>query len=321
MAPTESEIVAAFAAAKNISTVRERNRKQMASSFDLADLPALAAKRQALAQIAEDCFDVPPAAVERFERGRAERDAQLTLLSNRERQIAIDQSKANYERVLSTVAAYGQAIEKLTAYAGGDTRPRIFLNTPYLIDADSDVAIESSHIEPSKSRAKFRVESAMTNETHELSFRFLWQNPSAGYVVVNVNAYLVLHGRAEVKSSGGFFAGNRFSRVVVGASLRLAEWWNQPPTTPAWHPDSSRVALDLPCYSGTTFDDDAFAAADIYRGYDMPYSMLLLPPGESVGIDVTPTIWSRNGQGRVKVDFASGGYEVACPGVLVTILT
>ena len=287
MAISDSDTKKAFTTAQGLVALRAQRRQQTPLSLDLSDHPALAESQRALEWVLGSFFDASQTNVDRFEQARARHGQQLAHVAEREREAAIGQSKGDHDRLLAQLESRREAIRKLPV-VGGVNPPRVFLDAPFEIQPD-ELQFDSSQIESAKSWAKFRVESSAALQTQDLSFKFLWKNPSTGYAVINVNAYLVLNGYCEVKSSGGFWAGNRFSRAVVGGNLHLHEWWNDPATIPAPQADQAQQALNLSCSSGTMFDDDAHKAASIFRGFDLAYSMLLIPPAGVVGIDVAAT--------------------------------
>jgi hypothetical protein len=198
------------------------------------------------------------------------------------------------------------------------------IDSPFLIWPTQGVFFDSSHYEPWNSWGKIKLDSSKKNGGEELSFYFLWTNPSEGYTVINVDAYLILNGFCSVETGGGFFAGDRTSSLTLSSRLYLLEWWNQPPTSPLMQADQFQNALNLYAESGGTFDFDGdFDAQYIYRGFDLRYTLFLVPPRETVVFEVALNITYSNGDdgGQVHVDFTSGDFEVMSPAVLVATLS
>jgi hypothetical protein len=316
---SESELKTAFTTAQALAARRERPAISN-STIDLASDPAVVESARACRHALLGILDAPESTIARFERSRAEYEARLLAAAERARLAALGRSQADLDRVLVQLASRRQAFDNLSVVDDAGP-PRVFLDAPFSIWPTINVLDDTSHIEPARSWAKFRVESSASAAYDDMVFYFLWKNPSSGVAVINVNGYIVLNGYCEVKSSGGFFPDDRWSRVIVSAGLNLRVLGDDPNAAPGAESMPSQQALDLSCDSGGMFSDGSHAAAGVYRGFDLSETMMLVPAEGNVLIEVSAGTFCRSHHGKVTCDFASGGYEVICPGVMITTLT
>lgn len=162
----------------------------------------------------------------------------------------------------------------------------ISLESPFLIWATPQANIMTdSRIEPWNSWAKINFTSSSTG-TNRLSFYFLWRNPTEYYAVINASSFLVLNGYCRVGRDGGIFPDYRHSEVRLMANLYPWEWWNTPPTLPAWQSNQQQELLDLWVSGGGTFDVGAIDARDVYTAANLQYTLFLVPPHGVVVFEV-----------------------------------
>lgn len=199
------------------------------------------------------------------------------------------------------------------------------LDTPFLIWPTLGMELDSTVVEPWNSRAECGLHAGNSGGSEqtgheELTFYFLWENPRNRYSVANVDAFLVLNGFCDAVGHGGVLWGDRFSRLQVDATLRLMEWWNQPPTEPA--PESGQVqrAVNLAVDTGGFDDFTHVEIADVFRGYDLQYGFFALPPHGVVVIEVSLAASYDLQDGSVDVAFSGNGFDVLCPFVQIALL-
>jgi hypothetical protein len=195
------------------------------------------------------------------------------------------------------------------------------LNTPFLIWWTQGIDFPEIQYEPLNSRAQFRIQSDDGISYDEMSFYFLWDNPSDRHAVINVDGYLVVDGFCIGRSEGGFLPGFRYSTISLNAQLHLLEWWNQPPTEPLPQFGQSQNVLSLSTNTGGFMDSDAVEFEHVFRGYDLRYELFVIPPREVVVIEVAFSLLYGSSHGSIDIDFASGNFQVMCPAVLLAILT
>jgi hypothetical protein len=156
-----------------------------------------------------------------------------------------------------------------------------------------------------------------------VSFGFLWQNPADISAIVNVDAYLVLHGACLVQTNNGFIdLTNAF--LSTDAKLYIHELWNNPPTAPIDQPFQSQNALNISCNTEGIFE----LTGDMDWGYistafDLQYRELVIPPRAmamfEVACEFSYGIFGNEG-GSVQASFMQDPNQVLCPGVLITRL-
>ncbi len=207
----------------------------------------------------------------------------------------------------------------------------VVLESPFLIWTKPLVAVDDSTIEPGNSRAKVLFTrsnysggwgTALLEDrgTEELSFYFLWDNPGDGWALVTIDGFLVLNGFCTVNSHGGL-RGDGSATLGLDASLNILEWGNQPPpTTPLPQDGQSSSALKLTADSSGWFADDDTEYALVFRGFDLRYELLAVPPGDALVIDVALSISYDLMDGSAEADFTTGDFDVVCPFVNIHVL-
>ena len=316
----QSRVVEGFAAARDLAAISEQRRREFAIPASAHPLPASrhVVLPSALASSPE---------AERFRQAQARHDMELRRAGEAARAAAIAGSGAEKVRLGAAIASHMKGLDALVA---ADTQvgdpQRELLNKPFLIwSTTHGLFFDSFEYIPSNSFAKFKVDSSASNGYEEVSFYFIWNNPSAGIAVINVNAYMVFNGHCLVGSGGGVFpsilSGDRYSQLWVNAHLFLLEWWNQPPTQPYPQTDASRQVLFLATDTGGWSSVGELKPADVFRGYDLSHTLMLVPPQSSVVFQVSAQVSYANADGAISVDFASGDFSVICPAVLVTIVS
>ncbi len=312
----ESQIKNALLTARDAAALQEERRRSVLSAA-LAGRPAVVSSTRAVHAAVTSLLSKAGVDLERFEQARVAHDAALLRAGDEALAAAVKQSAGETRRLQSVIESRRKMLEAVTAIDPTVPNPkRVLINTPFLIWPTLGVFFDSSEIKPAGSWAKFRVDSS-GDGVDEMSFYFLWDNPTDKFAVINVNGYLVLSGHVRVHSGGGFFADNRHSSVVLNANLHYLEWWNQPPTQQV----ASQEALSVSTSSGSMFSDGSSDSASIFRGYDLSHTAKIVPPHGVVVLELGVGIRYGNHDGTVAVDFASGDFQAIAPAVLITILT
>lgn len=260
-----------------------------------------------------------------LERQKADAVKQSAVIQNMLRQGIVDRRKTM--EYLSTLTP--PVPPAITPYY-------VVVDKPFLIWPTNGISLDDSSIEPWNSWAKITFD---TNQQtvqfgdqtffdlyleEDLSFYFLWENPSDRYAVINVDGYLVFNGFCKTHAPGGVFAGDREADLSVDARLSLLEWWNQPPTQPLGEADQSQGITSLSAYAGDTFDIHGTTRSEpVFRGRDLRYNLFLIPPQGVAVFELTSAFSYHIGLngGDVHADFASGDFEIMSPFLQIAILT
>jgi hypothetical protein len=324
------QVMTALTAAKNMAAIREeRFRLPAPRQEDFLERARKLANNRAAEGMLASSFTKAGFEPNKFDEIISQNYVSLRHSIERQKAEAVRRSSYVKRMLRYGVEGKRKALEHLLSLAPPVSPPFSptgyeLLDAPFLIWPTQGIFFDSSHYEPWNSWGKIKFDSSKENGGEELSFYFLWSNPSEGYSVINVDAYLILNGFCSVETGGGFFAGDRQSSLTLSSRLYLLEWWNQPPTSPLMQTDQFQNALHLYAEAGGTFDFDGdFDGQYIYRGYDLRYTLFLIPPHETVVFEVALNISYYNGAdgGQVHVDFASGDFEVMSPAVLVATLS
>lgn len=311
----EAQIRAALQAAGSLS-----GRRHARISFAQSAAPGrLERQRDALfaTAIAKTGWNRAP-----LEELLAQSRSEAARFTDSQRAAAGTRSGAAKESVRRSIDSRREALEQLSA---SDGVQYIALDTPFLIWPTHGISLESSQLEPWNSRAKFLMHAGNSGGSEltgheELTFYFLWENPRDRYCVATVDGFVVLNGFCDAVAEGGILPGSRFSNLHVDTTLRLMEWWNQPPTEPPAEPDQRQRAVTLSVDRGGFADFTHVEIADVFRGYDLRYASFALPPHGVAVIEVSVAATYGLEDGSVDLNFSYGDFDVLCPFVQVALL-
>jgi hypothetical protein len=303
-------VVEGFSAGDLAAIAEQRRRDITVPSSVVAGLPLPASR--AVLPLSSALASSPEA--ERFRQAQAQHEIELRRAGEAARAAAIAGSAAEKVRLGAAVASHMKGLDALVADATVADAQRVLLNKPFLIwPTTHGLFFDSFEYAPANSRAKFKVDSSASNGYEEMSFYFLWDNPSDGIAVINVNAYLVFNGHCQAGSEGGnlpsIISGDRYSQLWVNAHLYLLEWWNQPPTQPYPQADATRQVLFLATNTGGWASAGELKPADVFRGYDLQHTLMLVPPHSSVVFEVAAQVSYSNANDDFG-GFASGDFAV-----------
>src|SRR5689334_18531383 len=120
---------------------------------------------------------------------------------------------------------------------GPPTTQYLAIDSPVEIWTTDGVNLESTTIEPYKSRAQLRFDASLYEhipgaylfdwQYEFVHFYFLWQNQQGVSAVIAVNAFLTLNGFGSARSQGGWFFGGK-GELSLDPMLDLVQTWTQP---------------------------------------------------------------------------------------------
>lgn len=164
-------------------------------------------------------------AVERFEQARREYEVALQKASDEARLTAIAESNGKKAHIDLAIANHGKALDAVVA---GSDASRMLLKSSFSIIPTAGLANFSSIEQPARNSAKFTLHSSRSDGYEEVAFHFIWGNTTNAVEVIDINAYLVLHGRAMAGSDGGnlpgIISGNRYSQLDLRARVAISLW-------------------------------------------------------------------------------------------------
>lgn len=201
----------------------------------------------------------------------------------------------------------------------------IDLDTPQSVTATSGLALTVYTTAAWNSLAKFTFDKTNGGGNEELTFTFLWQNPNDTYTVLNADGYMVFRGYCQADANGEFWGGGT-SDLSISAVLEPWQLWDNPPTLPPADVNQTELVLDPSLHADGSYGSPPFGLGDIewrkvYRGYDLRYDTLTVPPGGMVAFDLVMSISYSSSDGHVQLDFNTGNYMVMGVGVLVAIVS
>jgi hypothetical protein len=203
------------------------------------------------------------------------------------------------------------------------------IDSPVEIWATDGVNLESTTIEPYKSRAQVRFDASLYEhipgaylidwQYEFVHFYFLWQNQESVSAVVGVNAFLTLNGFGSAQSQGGWFFGGK-GELTLDPTLDLVQTWTQPISSAAPQSGETWNVLDIIADSTGFHTDDQTAYDVVYRGTLLSYQQEIVPPAQYLIIDVALKLGAYVENGEVSADFATGEFYVMSPLVELTIV-
>jgi hypothetical protein len=212
---------------------------------------------------------------------------------------------------------------------GPPTTQYLALDSPVEIWATDGMNLESTTIEPYKSRAQLRLDTSLYESlngayliewNYELvHFYYLWGNTQENAsAVVTVNGILSLNGFCSAHSRGGWFFGGK-AEQTLDPTLDLVQTWTQPISSAPPQSGESQNALDLLADSTGFHTDDQTTYDVVFRGFVLGYQQEIVPPGQYLIIDVALRLGSWVENGEVSADFATGEFYVMSPLVQLVI--
>jgi hypothetical protein len=303
---------------KKVLSATKDGRRQSANlrRADISERSRIRASRGPLENLAASHLTTAGFEIDKFEKIREQHHTELRHIVEERKAEAVKHSYYVKDALRYGVDSRVKNVELLPVPPKYE-----LLNTPFLIWWTQGIDFPEIEYEPSNSRAKFALQSDNGITYDEMSFYFLWSNPSDRHAVINVDGYLVVDGFCRAGSEGGFLPGFRYSRVTLDAQLHLLEWWNHPPTEPFPQIDQSQEVLHLSTSTGGFMDSDAMEFEHVFRGYDLRYELFVIPPKETVVFEVALSMLYGSSHGSIDIDFTSGNFQVMCPAVLLAILT
>ena len=203
------------------------------------------------------------------------------------------------------------------------------IDSPVEIWATDGVNLESTTIEPYKSRTQFRLDASLYEhipgaylidwQYEFVHFYFLWKNPESVSAVIAVNPYLILNGFGSAHSQGGWFFGGK-GELTLDPTLDLVQTWTQPLSSAAPQSGETWNALDLIADSTGFHTDDQTAYDVLFRGFLLSYQQEIVPPAAYLIIDVALKLGAYVENGEVSADFATGEFYVMSPLVELAIV-
>jgi hypothetical protein len=230
------------------------------------------------------------------------------------------QSAAMRGTVQGDVENWRHTVECLkTLTATAEPIQRFLLDTASDVTATPGLTLDSTVIAPTNNSAKFFLLSTPPGTDEAVSFGFTWENTSDRPAVVNVDGYLVLDGSCQAIAFGGVTEGFRLCHLFVDARLNIQELWNQPPTSPIRQAGQDALALQASAIASGWFDPTKIVTRYLFRGFDLQYRQLVVPPHGTARIEVSCNPHAFCSEGEARFNFHKDG-RVLAPGVLIGVL-
>jgi hypothetical protein len=236
-------------------------------------------------------------------------DAALRRATDKYRAEAIRRSRkkgTHYSSVMGQCKAIRDAADDTTS---------VSLPKPFLIWATPRSNILSdSQIAPSDSWAKFRISSS-GNDSHKVSFYFLWTNPFANGVFIDPFAFVIATGYLHADADRSYLT-PKIANVSAQAEFFLWQWW-LPAPAPILSASSflGGVSAIAEYFQTDSKSQSVSAGVKLDAGsfFVTSYSTALFEVAISISFD-------SNNEGTALADFESGNFNVTCPLVAFSVV-
>lgn len=264
----------------------------------------------------------PPADYERI---RSQNQTEMRRLLKTAEATAIKRSSSRMKDLRHQVERWRERIERFRNGTVASPWVPAFdvIETPFIIWPTNNVELDDSHIQPWNNTAKVRGQWDGTG-TENLRFIFVWENPNDRWVLVNVESNLAVNGFCDAFAVGGFIVGS-INSLFVQATLKIWEWWNNPPTNPLAQAAQTRGILSLALSGGGVLSNlgGGHIHSKTANGvYDLRHNLFSIPPHGVVVFEVTlEFLFDNDGGGMTQANFSSGDFQVKCPAVVIAFLS
>ena len=254
---------------------------------------------------------------------------QLQILRKRTREMARAQSALDGRS--SSRATNRRTALRVLSTPGMAFPPSYISLDPFLIWARPANMLFDSRIGPSSSWAKISLEDSIESFPGipdfsfgfaDLTFYYLWSNPSAYHAVVNARCDLAFRGSCQAVGDSGFLLGGNAKLDGYGV-LRALEWWNQPPTYGDGNELNFFMDLEGDGSGFWRFETGDVDFKNQFDPIDLRYDLFAIPPKGSAVFEVTVAFdYSLFNGGDVVIDFATlANYAVTCSSFQLELLT
>jgi hypothetical protein len=303
--------------------VGKRLEKAGAAQFDLPRRLRNKDSRRAVARALASTLD--RSTIRTFTAIAEQDQANLEARLRKIKAEAVRASRGRQQALKAAAAKYLNTVKKATQVPldSGQIGHEL-LNVPFMISPRGDAKIEQSHIIANNSFAKFRGRSEDNDDfAGGVAFSFAWTNPKPTTEVINISGFIIFNGHCSLGTGGGIFPADREATVTVDGRLEILEMINNPPTSPPAQPDQFVTALSMHEKTDGWGEVGAVDASDIFRGFALNHSNLIVPPAATLVFNVVASVTLDTGEddSLAEADFASGGFSVGSPAVLLATLT
>ena len=284
--------------------------------------PKLSATQRALEQQLRPVLVKAGFKDRRFEDLRKQHDAELQRAAEREHSAAVRRSA----KIRKTLRA-GAANRRRAAGTLANLPVAPFLtiiDKPFLIWAKPRSGIIfDSQIAPGDSWAKVKAVAGTGDKMYgsdNLSFYFLWDNPSDYYAVIDASTFITVNGFARAECDGGFWSGldpqfSHYSYFSCQTYMTLWQWSDQPPTPSV---TASQTVFTLNAEAGFFGDKKT---TPVSGSFDHDYTHYVVNPRGVVVFEVVLAMNYSIYDGHILGDFAEGSFDISCPFMVVGLLS
>jgi hypothetical protein len=254
--------------------------------------------------------------VAEFQKTADEYRIEMRKLAEQNAAKAIAQSPAIQKSLQADLAARSEAVKLLQQLATPDSSP-IVLPSPFLIWQSIGVQLDNYQIQPYNNWAKLKHH-ATSQGSGEVTFYYFWEAPDDVDTVFTVNTVAGVHGHLEADDNTTYWLFSH-QATTLDISLELSPFnWSQDSNNPL--PGETEYPAELSAYgSGWPISVGAIVSQDVFRGYDLGVTDILVHPGQLMVFEVIMTMQYAMGDGSIDVDFSSGDFQVMCPYVIINI--
>jgi hypothetical protein len=289
----------------------ERLKHRSAFGASRSELGALRKNRQAAEKILSQFVRNAGLDLNRLGELNKQRSAETKRLVERNKTDAIELASRRKGASYSEIAARSG----LARWA----EPDFTLNTPFIVWSIPTIPGVEPAITPQGASAKFKFATSEFSGWQKVGFYYLWPNPYSDYAVIDVVTALSATGYIQAHAPWDSFSENN-STLTATSLLNLWIGWpdSEFVTSSSFYQQGlGSVWAYASIFDGWFHDTDGRSIASETNPWAGPFAV---PPGGLVVFEVAMELDYSNASGDVEADFASGDFNIACPGVVFAVL-
>jgi len=252
--------------------------------------------------------------IAKFRALQERRGAEFERMVAKHKADALRLASPRKDTLRSNIVAQSKALGDLISRNDFFPHPSFSLDTPFFIGGTPAVHISSSEATPFGSWAKFKFSTSEYQAVEKAGFYFQWANQFSDYAVITAVTFMSATGFLTAHVPWMLDVGE--SSVTAYALLNLGFNWPNTPTI------TSYAREYLGRADAWTVLFPATDGEPVSSGLQLIAPVFAVPPQSVAVFEVVLELDYKNDppDGDIEADFESGGFQIACPVVVVELL-
>src|SRR6266851_3311855 len=291
----------------------ERSKHPLAFRPDRQQRATLQKRRREAEKMLTGFLEQAGFDITKFRALQERRGAELERMVAKHKADALRLASRRKDTLRSSIVAQSKALGDLISRNDFFPHPSFSLDTPFFIGGTPAVHISSSEATPFGSWAKFKFSTSELEAVEKAGFYFQWTKQFSDYAVITAVTFMSATGYLKAHVPWTFGASER--QLLAYALLNLGWRWPNTPTT------TSYAREYLGGADAWTFVVPTTDGHYISSGLQLIAPVFAVPPQSVVVFEVVLELDYKNDpDGDIEADFESGGFQIACPVVVVELL-